>query len=77
MAGAGTMEIPVTVDRDACVGTGDCARLAPDAFRVRDDLLIAEVLEGATRTDGRLLRDAAEACPMQAISLTVPEGVRP
>ena len=74
MAGAGTTRLPVTIDRDACVGTGDCARLAPDAFRVRDDLLIAEVLAGAAQTDPGLLREAAGACPMQAISFTDHEG---
>ena len=74
MAGAGSAHLPVVVDPDVCVGTGDCARLAPDAFRVRDDLLIAEVLAGAARTAPQLLRDAAEACPMQAISFTAAEG---
>jgi len=59
----------VTVDRAAFVGIGDCARLAPAAFRVREDDLVAEVLPGACDTDARLLRDAEAACPMQAIGI--------
>ena len=74
MASAGITRLPMTLDRDACVGTGDCARLAPDAFQVRDDLLIAEVLAGAGQADPGLLMEAAGACPMQAISFTAVEG---
>jgi ferredoxin len=62
----------VAVDLSACVGTDDCARLAPAAFRVREDDLVAEVLAAAARADLRLLREVVAACPMQAISVTVP-----
>ena len=62
----------VIVDPAVCVGTGDCARLAPTAFHLRDDVLVAEVLPGAAATDRRLLREAADACPMQAISIAAP-----
>lgn len=74
MPGAGPSPLLVVVDRDACVGTGDCARLAPTAFHVREDTLVAEVLAGSTATDHGLLREAAEACPMQAISFPTAQG---
>jgi ferredoxin len=61
--------LAVTVDPHACVGTGDCARMAPAAFRLREDDLVAEVLVGAVETDPRLLSAALLACPMQAISV--------
>jgi ferredoxin len=61
--------LAVTVDPDACVGTGDGARLAPAAFRLRDEDTVAEVLIGALETDPRLLSEASSACPMQAISV--------
>lgn len=60
---------PVSVDRDLCIGTGDCARLAPLAFRVSDRDFISEVLPGAAATDPALLREAAAACPVEAILL--------
>jgi ferredoxin len=75
----------VAVDRDLCIGTGECARLAPLAFRVSDRDFISEVLPGALTTDLALLRDAAEACPVEAILLSIgsagspgdAEGLRP
>jgi ferredoxin len=76
---------PVSVDRDLCIGTGDCARLAPLAFRVSDLDFISEVLPGALATDPGLLREAAAACPVEAILLSIrsagspgdAEGLRP
>ena len=62
--------LPVSVDRDLCIGTGDCARLAPLAFRVNDRDFVSEVLPGAAATDPALLREAAAACPVEAILLS-------
>ena len=61
----------VTVQRDACVGAGQCALVAPDVFDQDDDgivvLLEAEVegalLDAATR--------AARLCPARAITVSV------
>jgi ferredoxin len=61
--------LPVSVDRDLCIGTGDCARLAPLAFRVSDRDFVSEVLPGSAATDPALLREAAAACPVEAILL--------
>jgi ferredoxin len=61
----------VSVDRDLCIGTGDCANLAPLAFRVSDRDFISEVLPGALTTDPALLREAAAACPVEAILLSI------
>jgi ferredoxin len=63
----------VSVDRDLCIGTGDCARLAPMAFRVGDRDFISELLPGALTTDPALLREAAAACPVEAILLSIRE----
>jgi ferredoxin len=69
----------VSIDRDLCIGTGDCARLAPLAFRVSDRDFISEVLPGAMTTDPALLQEAATACPVEAVVLAIrePAGVRP
>ena len=47
----------------ACLGHGDCAVVAPEAFRV-DDLAVVT----GTASDERLL-EAARACPAGAILL--------
>lgn len=59
----------VTVDRDRCVGSGDCATVAPQAFEVDEDAGLARVLPGAARTDPTLLQRAQHNCPTAAISV--------
>ena len=51
------------IDAAACAAHGDCALVAPDAFRIDE---IAVVI--GTASDADLLA-AAEACPSVAISL--------
>jgi ferredoxin len=51
------------IDDHACLGHGDCAVVAPDAFRV-DDLAVVV----GTASDEKLL-EAARACPAGAILL--------
>jgi ferredoxin len=57
----------VTVDPDLCIGSGDCVRLAPSAFRLDDERGVSIPLETAPRTDPALLLAAARNCPTQAI----------
>lgn len=60
----------VTVHRDACVGAGQCALVAPDVFDQDDDGIVlllesepqGELLQAATR--------AARLCPARAITLS-------
>jgi ferredoxin len=60
----------VTVDENRCVGSGDCANVAPTAFEVDEDAGLARVLPGAADTDRGLLERAAHSCPTVAISVT-------
>ena len=57
------MTLIASVDPDACLAHGDCAEVAPEAFRVDD----VAVVIGDT-TDERMLA-AARACPAGAIVL--------
>ncbi|MER6217826.1 ferredoxin [Streptomyces sp. NPDC048387] len=62
----------ISVDRDVCIGAGQCVLTAPEVFTQDDDGL-SEVLPG--REDGHgspLVREASRACPVSAI--TVREG---
>lgn len=65
-----TAEQAVSVDQDRCVGSGDCAYLAPAAFEVDEDAGLARVLPGASDTDRTLLERAEHSCPTMAIRLT-------
>jgi ferredoxin len=59
----------VAVDRDRCVGSGACEALAPDVFEVDDDGVL--VVHRAEPADDELpdVRDAVQACPIQALAL--------
>jgi ferredoxin len=60
----------IGIDHDTCVGAGMCALTAPRVFTQDDDGL-SEVLPGLQAGGGYpLLREAARACPVGAISLS-------
>ena len=59
----------IDIDKDVCIGAGQCALAAPGVF-TQDDDGFSELLEG--REDGAgspLVREAARACPVGAISV--------
>lgn len=62
-------KVTVAADRDACIGTGECRRLVPDAFDNDDDGIVV-VLDAARDVNIELLRRAERACPVAAITVT-------
>lgn len=64
----------IAIDRDVCIGVGMCASTAPDVF-TQDDEGFSELLPGQEDGGGDpLVREAARACPVKAITLSDPEG---
>ncbi|MFC0082573.1 ferredoxin [Aciditerrimonas ferrireducens] len=59
------MEIKVSVDKDLCIGTGNCAFFAPEVFEIGDDAQ-ARVLDPEARPIEEVIW-AAEQCPIRAI----------
>ncbi|MFD8422203.1 ferredoxin [Streptomyces sp. NPDC059466] len=60
----------IAIDKDVCIGAGQCALTAPGVF-AQDDEGFSEVLPG--REDGGgdpLVREAARACPVGAITVS-------
>ncbi len=55
----------VRVDRDLCIGVGNCVAFAPTVFKL-DEENKAVVLDPSSVDDDTLL-EAAESCPEQAI----------
>lgn len=58
--------LKVEVDADLCIGSGDCARLAPGVFDLVDD--VAVVLDPEA-VDEDTLRRAERSCPTGAIRI--------
>jgi ferredoxin len=59
----------VTVDPELCVGTAECVRIAPGAFRIDESRGVSVPLSGASATPRELLDEAAFACPTRAIAV--------
>jgi ferredoxin len=64
------MSIQVDVDRDLCIGSGTCVRLAPGVFALDDEEI--SVVLNPEAADISKLRLAAEACPTEAIRIGEP-----
>jgi len=62
-------ETQVTVDPDLCIGSAECVRVLPDAFRI-DETLGVSVPQPAARTADRVsLAEVVRNCPTGAIQV--------
>jgi ferredoxin len=62
--------VHIDIDKDVCIGAGQCALTAPTVF-TQDDDGFSEVLPGRADGGGEpLLKEAARACPVGAIRLS-------
>ena len=57
----------VVIDRDQCVGFGDCVKEAPEGFKLDEDTVAVFVTPDAVERE-RLLR-ACDAWPVDAITV--------
>ncbi|MEW2167766.1 ferredoxin [Streptomyces sp. NPDC007084] len=63
------MSVDIAIDKDVCIGAGQCALTAPRVF-TQDDDGFSELLPGGTDAAGDpMLREAARACPVAAITV--------
>jgi ferredoxin len=62
----------VKVDRELCIGLGNCVAIAPRVFKL--DEQNKAVAAEASSAEEQTLWDAAESCPENAIILEDDEG---
>ena len=58
--------MPVTVNKDLCIGCGACTATCPEVFDFDDDGL-AKVIKDEINDDVKM---AAEGCPTEAIEIS-------
>jgi ferredoxin len=64
------MSLRVSVDHDACAGSGFCCKIAPQLFALDDDEDVARVLLPDVPEElEAAAREAEDACPTTAIVL--------
>jgi ferredoxin len=59
----------ITVDRDRCVGSAYCQRIAPATFEVGDDGIAVVLNADVAGTHAAAVREAEADCPSMAISI--------
>jgi ferredoxin len=64
----------VSVDPELCIGSGDCVRSLPAAFRIDESLGVSVPRPGAAMQDRLLLLRARSSCPTHAIEILGEDG---
>jgi ferredoxin len=64
----------VTIDADLCIGSGECVRLAPQAFALDPRRGVSTPLPGGASVGTEVLEEAAFSCPTRAIALVADEA---
>jgi len=59
----------VTIDPDLCIGSGECVRVAPSAFRIDEARGVSTPLPAALTLDAETLAEVAFNCPTRAITV--------
>lgn len=59
--------MPISIDKEKCIGCGACVSIAPNTFKIGDDGK-SEVINESGDTDD-IIRQAVDGCPVEAISL--------
>lgn len=58
----------IRVSENLCIGCGACQALAADVFEINDNG-VSEVIKEPTEDNQNNAKDAADACPTNAISI--------
>ncbi|HIF37721.1 MAG TPA: ferredoxin [Gemmatimonadetes bacterium] len=67
--------LTVRIDRDLCVGFGDCIDLAEDIFEFdENDIAVFKVKTASEEIDQEALLEACRSCPVDAIVVLDGEG---
>jgi ferredoxin len=60
-------DLKICIDRELCVGFGDCVEAAPEAFKLDDTGIVVFVDPDAVSRDQ--LVSASDTCPVDAITV--------
>ena len=62
-----TLSLKITIDRDTCIGAGNCVHWSPAVFD-QDELGYAVVVDPEGDTEDKI-REAARNCPTRSITV--------
>jgi len=59
----------VKVNKDVCIGCGSCAAICSAVFQMEADNKAGIILEADLEANAAQIQQAADACPVRAISV--------
>ena len=59
----------VRIDKDLCIGCEACIDICPEVLEMQDDLAETKIEDDIPEDLEEAVREAAEACPSQAIEI--------
>lgn len=59
--------MPLEVNRDICIGAGNCVAAAPEVFDQDDDGIVVLLADQPTDVNADATREAADYCPSGAL----------
>ena len=65
--------LTVRIDRSTCIGTSNCAKVAPELF-VLDDQRIVTFCKPAADVSRELVVEACRVCPVDALAIFDADG---
>jgi ferredoxin len=66
-------DLTVRIDREMCIGSGNCVKVAPDLFDLDDESVCIFVSPLGNIPRAKVI-DACEVCPVQALLVTDASG---
>lgn len=65
--------LTIRIDRDLCIGSGNCVNLAPEIFEI-DEENIVDFLDDTPDIDQGRLTEACSLCPVDALIVENADG---
>lgn len=65
--------LTVRIDRTTCIGTANCAKVAPEVFVLDDERIVTFVVPPADAPPDRIV-EACDICPVDALSVMNADG---
>ncbi len=59
------------IDPELCIGSAECARIVPGAFRIDPETGVSAPTELAETADPALIEEAVRSCPTGAIAFHI------
>lgn len=66
-------DLTIRIDRTTCIGTANCAKVAPEIFVLDDERIVTFVVPPADAPPDRVV-EACDVCPVDALSVLDADG---